>query len=77
MRRSVEYAFENPQDVMPYVRNYAQAMDDAVMRAHIELYVTQFTADLGREGRNAVEAMFKLAKDKKIIPAVPADLFIK
>lgn len=77
MRRSVEYAFENPQDVMPFVRNYAQAMDDAVMRAHIELYVTRFTADLGREGRNAVEAMFKLAKEKNIISAIPAELFIK
>lgn len=76
MRRSVEYAFAHPDDVMPFVRSYAQAMDDAVMRAHIDLYVTTFTADLGVEGRNAVEAMFKMAKEKGIIPAAPSAIFI-
>lgn len=76
MRRSVEYAFTHPADVMPFVRMHAQAMDEAVMRAHIELYVTKFTADLGPEGRRAVEAMFNLAAERGLIPALPATIYI-
>lgn len=76
MRRSVEYAFEHPADVMPFVRAHAQAMDEAVMRAHIDLYVTKFTVDLGSEGRKAVEAMFRMAAEKGLIPALPSTIYI-
>ena len=76
MRRSVKYAFEHPADVMPFVRAHAQAMDDFVMRAHIELYVTKFTVDLGSEGRKAVEEMFKMAAEKGLIPALPSTIYI-
>lgn len=76
MRRSVEYAFAHPDDVMPFVRLHAQAMDDAVMRAHIGLYVNAFTVDLGVEGRKAIGEMFRQAVDKKIISAVREDLFV-
>jgi 1,4-dihydroxy-6-naphthoate synthase len=51
-------------------------MEDAVMRAHIDLYVTKFTADLGPEGRKAVEAMFEMAREKNIIPTFPSAVFI-
>lgn len=76
MRRSVEYAFDHPAEVMPFVRAHAQAMEDVVMRAHIDLYVTKFTADLGSEGRKAVEAMFDMAREKNIIPTFPSAIFI-
>lgn len=76
MRRSVEYAFEHPADVMPFVRAHAQAMDEAVMRAHIDLYVTKFTVELGSEGRKAVEAMFRMAAEKGLVPALPSTIYI-
>ena len=76
LRRSVEYAFEHPAETMPYVRAHAQAMEDAVMRAHIDLYVTHYTADLGPKGRLAVEKMFEMAVEKKIIPKMPKKIFI-
>lgn len=76
MRRSVEYAFACPDDVMPFVRQHAQAMDDAVMKAHIDLYVTSFTADLGEKGRSAVAQMFRIAREKNVIPAYAENIFI-
>ena len=76
MRRSVKYAFEHPADVMPFVRAHAQTMDDFVMRAHIEMYATKFTVDLGSEGRKAVEEMFKMAAEKGLIPALPSTIYI-
>lgn len=75
LRRSVEYAFAHPEDVMPFVRAHAQAMDDAVMQAHIDLYVTQHTVDLGDDGRQAVQEMFRIAKEKGVIPGFREDLF--
>ena len=76
LRRSVRYAFDHPDSVMPYVRAHAQAMEDAVMKAHIDLYVTAFTEDLGEKGRQAVTRLFELAREKQIIPNHHKNIFI-
>ncbi len=76
LRRSVEYAFANTEDVMPFVRQYAQEMDESVMRAHIELYVTQRTVDLGVDGRAAVQQMFQIAQEKGLLADYRSDFFV-
>ncbi|MBK8965526.1 MAG: 1,4-dihydroxy-6-naphthoate synthase [Saprospiraceae bacterium] len=76
LRRSVAYARANPESVMPYVRRHAQAMQDAVMQAHIDLYVTDYTADLGAKGRETVRQMFQLALERQIIPNYNKNFFI-
>ena len=75
MRRSVEYAFAHTDDVMPFVRQHAQAMDDAVMQAHIDLYVTGYTLDLGEKGREAVRQMFAIGREKGAIPDYKENFF--
>ncbi|MGA8099364.1 MAG: 1,4-dihydroxy-6-naphthoate synthase [Candidatus Cybelea sp.] len=67
IRRSLDYARTNDAEVMPYVREHAVEMSDDVMRAHIELYVNEFTVDLGESGRQAVHALFSRAHDAGIL----------
>lgn len=61
IRASVEYAFANPDASADYVRRHAQEMDPAVMRQHIDLYVNDFTVDLGAEGERAIEEVLRRA----------------
>jgi 5,8-dihydroxy-2-naphthoate synthase len=75
LRRSVEYAFANPKASLPYVREHAQEMSEEVMYKHIDLYVNQFSIDLGAEGRRAVETLFERASATGVIPAPAAPLF--
>jgi 1,4-dihydroxy-6-naphthoate synthase len=63
MKRSVEYAMANPDSSSPFVRENAQEMDETVMRKHIELYVNEFTVDLGELGKNAITKLLDIAKD--------------
>ncbi|MFN4081787.1 MAG: 1,4-dihydroxy-6-naphthoate synthase [Saprospiraceae bacterium] len=74
--RSVAYAFAHPDESMPYVRRYAQSMDDAVMRRHIGLYVNEFSRSLGDEGRAAVRRLFDEACLRGVIERYRADLFV-
>lgn len=76
LRRSVEYAFEHPEDVMPFVRAHAQAMEEAVMQAHIDLYVSHYTLDLGDAGRAAVRQMFHLGREQALFPVCREDFFL-
>ena len=76
MRRSVEYAFAHPEASLPFVRTHAQEMSEDVMYRHIDLYVNEYSVDLGREGRRAIEMLFERARATGIIPAAAADLFL-
>jgi 1,4-dihydroxy-6-naphthoate synthase len=75
LRRSVEYAFANRTASLPFVRAHAQAMSDEVMYKHIDLYVNDYSVDLGAEGRRAVAVLFDRAKRSGVIPALREDLF--
>ncbi len=77
IKQSVEYAFANPADVMGFVKQHAQEMDEKVMKQHIDLYVNEFSKDLGATGKKAVNDLFDRAVKEKIISSKPADLFVK
>lgn len=77
MKRSVEYAFENPKASYPFVKHHAQAMDDNVMQNHINLYVNEFTRDLGAGGHKAIETLYREAFENKVIPKIREDIFVE
>ena len=55
--KSVAYAFNNYPSISEYVSCHAQEMSKAVMRQHIDLYVNDFSADMGETGKNAIETL--------------------
>lgn len=76
LRKSVEYAFENPKSGIKFIREHAQEMEEAVMYKHIELYVNQYSLDLGTEGRKAIDILFKMATEKGLIPEINQSLYL-
>ncbi len=67
IRKSVEYAFENPDSCMGFVRQHAQEMSEDVMKKHIALYVNEYSINLGEIGKNAIILMFQKAFEKGLI----------
>ncbi|RDC56934.1 1,4-dihydroxy-6-naphthoate synthase [Pedobacter chinensis] len=76
IRQSVEFAFAHPESGIDFIREHAQAMDEAVMYKHIELYVNKYSVNLGEEGRKAIDTLFTLAQERNIIPAIQERLYI-
>jgi 1,4-dihydroxy-6-naphthoate synthase len=76
LRRSVEYAFAHRDASLAFVREHAQEMSDEVMYRHIDLYVNEYSIDLGAKGRRAVELLFERARATGIIPALDQRLFL-
>jgi len=56
-----EFAFANYPDLPAYVKDNAQEMDEEVMRSHINLYVNDFSLELGKKGRAAVWKLMEIA----------------
>ena len=77
LRRSVEYAFAHREASLSFVRAHAQEMSEEVMYQHIDLYVNEYSVDLGEVGRRAVETLFARARAGGIIPDANAELFLR
>lgn len=76
LTRSVEFAFENPKSAYPFIKQYAQEMEEEVMYKHIELYVNDFSKDLGEAGKHAIQELYKRAISLEVLPEMRQDIFL-
>lgn len=76
-RASVEYAWAHPEASRDYVMAHAQEMDPQVAEAHIDLYVNEFTADLGESGYGAVLTLLQRAADEGLVPQMDYAALLK
>jgi 1,4-dihydroxy-6-naphthoate synthase len=68
IRASVEYAWAHPKASQDYVISHSQEMSPEVVQAHIDLYVNDFSADLGENGFAAVHTLLTRAAQENLIP---------
>ena len=54
---SLQFALADRQAALPTMRRYAQEFDDHVLMQHVDLYVNQWTLDLGIEGARALDEL--------------------
>jgi 1,4-dihydroxy-6-naphthoate synthase len=63
IKQSLAYAFSNYPDISDYVKENAQEMEEKVMRQHIDLYVNDYSLQLGRDGRAAIQKFLSVLEN--------------
>jgi len=76
LKRSLDFAYRDSVASYDFVAGNAREMDRDVMNSHIKLYVNEFTADLGIQGRAAISKLFTIAREKDVIPVMPEKIFL-
>ena len=78
IRKSIEFAFSNYPLITQYVKQHSQEMSEDVMRQHVELYVNNFSIDLGIDGKQAIETLYKIAATQLPISSIQSssELFL-
>lgn len=74
VRESVEYAWANPEESRPYIMMHAQELSPDVAQAHIDLYVNEFTGNLGDDGYAAITALLGRAAEEGLVPSFDLSL---
>ena len=77
IKESLAYAFTGYPEVTGYVKDHSQTMSEQVMRQHIDLYVNNYSLQLGDDGKKAILELFNVyhsmqGNEKIITP----DLFL-
>lgn len=75
IRGSLKYAWAHPEESTEYVMSHAQEMSPDVTQAHINLYVNEYTENLGADGYGAISALLNRAAAEGLVPQIdPASL---
>ncbi|MCG8653052.1 MAG: 1,4-dihydroxy-6-naphthoate synthase [Pirellulales bacterium] len=73
VRDSLDHALAHREQALPTMRKYAQEFDDDVLMKHVDLYVNDWTLDLGTTGREALQKLSQMARSLGLIsPSTPA-----
>jgi len=70
IRNSVSMAWANPDASREFVLANAQEMEPEVVQQHIDLYVNEFTLELGHDGLAAADALLQRAAAAGLTPSV-------
>ena len=65
---SITYGLANRQETAETMRRYAQEFDDDVLFQHVDLYVNDWTRDLGEVGRSSLAALSQRAQQAGLLP---------
>jgi len=77
IKKSLEYAFANYPTITDYVKQHSQTMSEDVMKQHIDLYVNNYSLDLGDVGRKAIETLHQVFRSVNKKPrSAEAELFL-
>lgn len=76
IQSSIRYAQAHPHEALTTMRKYAQEFDDDVLMKHVQLYVNDWTVDLGEVGQSALKKLSEKAKAAGIVAADKPDIGI-
>jgi len=62
VRASLDHGLDQRSETLATMRRYAQEQSDDVLFAHVDLYVNEFTRDLGETGRAALRELSERAR---------------
>lgn len=68
LKASVQFALDNPDSSYDYVRRLSQEKDKHIIQQHIQTYVTQDTLQISEEGMRAIQTLFQLGVEQKLLP---------
>jgi 1,4-dihydroxy-6-naphthoate synthase len=81
IKKSIEYSFANYPFISDYIKKHSQEMEEEVMKKHIDLYVNNFSIDLGTDGQNAIKQLMLIYQNTRkksgIHNELSHDLFLK
>lgn len=66
-RKSIEYGLDNVDASVDYAMKYARGQPRETITKFVKMYVNDITRDMGPSGKKAIEKMFAMARERRII----------
>jgi 1,4-dihydroxy-6-naphthoate synthase len=71
LREAIAWAHGHVDEALEYAMRYGRGIDKETCRRFVLMYVNDYTQALGAEGRAALERLYTMAHQRRLIPGVP------
>lgn len=71
LKQSIAYGYEHQDESIPYAMQWGRGIDDTLGEKFVKMYVSDLTIDMGENGKQALELLFRKGYEKHLIPRVP------
>ena len=65
--KSIKYGLDNIDAALDYAMQFGRGQPKETIRKFVKMYVNNLTLDMGQEGKKALEKMFEMAQERKIV----------
>lgn len=76
LRRSVEYGFAHREETLPTMRQHAQELTDEAIWPHVDLYVNDYSLDIGDSGAASLRQLDRLSRECGLVSSSAPPLVI-
>jgi len=70
LRDSIHYGYTHQAEAIPYALQYGRGIDTRLGERFVKMYVSELTVDMGDRGKKALETLFRLGAERKLIDPV-------
>jgi 1,4-dihydroxy-6-naphthoate synthase len=67
LTKSIKYGLDNSDAAVDYAMQYGRGQPKQTITEFVKMYVNNLTLDMGHDGKRAIEKMFEMARDRKIV----------
>jgi len=68
LRDSINYAREHKEEALDYAMRYGRGKSRSLIEKFVKMYVNDVTVDMGEKGKEAIQRLFSMAKEKGLVP---------
>jgi len=68
LQASIEYGLEHFDDAIEYAMQYSRGKERDLIEKFVKMYVNQVTVNMGDPGEESIRRLFKMAKEKGLVP---------
>ena len=65
--KSIKYGLDNIDAALEYAMHFGRGQPKETIKKFVKMYVNNLTLDMGHEGKKALEKMFEMARERKIV----------
>ena len=72
LKESIHYGYTHRTEAIPYALQWGRGINQQLGEKFVKMYVSELTIDMGEKGKQALDLLFALAKEKGLLPDTPA-----
>jgi len=71
LKESIHYGYTHQSEAIPYALQYGRGINQQLGERFVKMYVSELTVDMGKQGKKALELLFRLGSERGLLPTVP------